>query len=171
MGGFDDSLNMVAVQGIHTSECHCFYVMAKDMKTAMDNPEYVKDAAVKAALMRVFELSLLQNIRESGGDFAATLDAANLRRVTRRINELLAQIRPDAVALVDGFALADDKLASTLGRHDGNVYEAIYNEAKLNPLNGNKMVGWEHIAPQMDMDFMREGMQWQRQGATAESKL
>merc|ERR1712217_102400 len=124
----------------------------------------VQDASVRAALMRVFELSLLQNIREQGVDFTAVLDAGQQRLILRRINELLGEIRPDAAALVDGFQFADSQLHSTLGRADGNVYEAIYEEAKLNPLNVSKMVGWDHLAPMLDLDFMRQTMQTQRHG-------
>merc|ERR1711990_1233902 len=97
--------------------------------------EQVRDDAVQAALLRVFELTLLQQIRENGTDFASVLDAKQQRLVLRRTNELLDEIRPDAVALVDGFNIPDASLKSTLGRFDGNVYEAIYEEGKLNPLN------------------------------------
>lgn len=67
--------------------------------------------------------------------------------------------------MVDGLGLADSTLHSTLGRHDGKVYESIYDEAKLNPLNVPKMKGWEHLAPMLDLDFMKKNMTIQRQGS------
>jgi len=88
-----------------------------------------------------------------------------MRLVMCGINELLTELRPEAVSLVDGLGLTDSQLHSTLGRHDGRVYEAIYEEAKLNPLNIPRMVGWEHLAPMLDMDFLRKTMAQQRQGA------
>merc|ERR1712146_167726 len=89
-----------------------------------------------------------------------------------RINQLLEAIRPDAVGLTDGFGITDWNLKSTLGRYDGNVYEAIYEEAKLSPLNDSpKMVGWDKFAEVLDIDFIREGMKEQRQGLSIAAKL
>jgi hypothetical protein len=48
---------------------------------------------------------------------------------------LFAEIRPNAVALVDAFDYPDEILQSCLGRYDGNVYEALYKYAKSSPLN------------------------------------
>ena len=69
------------------------------------------------------------------------------------------RIRPDAVGLVDAFGFDDEQLKSTLGRYDGKVYEAIYEEARLSPLNQSpKMVGWEALSPVLDLDFIKEGI-------------
>jgi len=165
---FDQAMNSVAVLGYHAAECHCMTVMAQNMMEAVN--ERVEDAGVRAVLMRILELSMLQNIREQGVDFGAVLDAKQQRLVLRRINELLEELRPDIIAITDGFGFADSLLKSTLGRADGNVYEAIYEEAQHNPLNVSRMVGWEHLAPMMDLEFMRENMKTQRQGANG-SKL
>lgn len=90
-----------------------------------------------------------------------------------RINELLDEIRPDAIALTDAFGYSDHDLKSTLGRYDGNVYEAIYEEAKRNPLNmSDTMVGWEKYAPMLDMSFLEMTAKEQRQGdVSAPAKL
>lgn len=42
---------------------------------------------------------------------------------------LLDEIRPDAVPLVDSFDMTDTTLCSTIGRHDGNIYEAMFKAA------------------------------------------
>jgi hypothetical protein len=42
------------------------------------------------------------------------------------------------------------------------VYEAIYEEAKLSPLNGTRMVGWDKLGPMLDMGFIKEGKKQQR---------
>ena len=53
----------------------------------------------------------------------------------------------------------DYSLASTIGRADGNVYEAIYNEVKRSPLNqSSKMVGWAKLKAILDIDFIRAGV-------------
>eukprot|EP00666_Eupelagonemidae_sp_cell4sb_P005140 gene5140-14810_t len=93
-----------------------------------------------------------------------------VRQCHVRVTELLEEIRPDAVPLVDGFGISDEALdkSSTLGRYDGNVYEAIYAEAKKSPLNqASKMVGWDKFAKVIDLDILREGMRTQRTGLDA----
>jgi hypothetical protein len=74
---------------------------------------------------------------------------------TIKINQLLAQLRPNIVALVDAFAFTDNQLNSSLGRYDGepvcvhflrvnvdvrsnytgNVYEHMAAWAAKEPLN------------------------------------
>lgn len=53
----------------------------------------------------------------------------------QRVKELLAVIRPEAVALVDAFDYRDMSLGSVLGRYDGNVYENMFEWAKNSPMN------------------------------------
>ena len=50
-------------------------------------------------------------------------------------------MRPDAVALVDAFDFSDTQLGSAIGKYDGNVYPALFEQAKRNPLN-QKGVDW-----------------------------
>lgn len=44
-------------------------------------------------------------------------------------------MRPNAVALVDAFDFPDHILQSCLGRYDGQVYQALYDYAKMAPMN------------------------------------
>lgn len=60
---------------------------------------------------------------------------AQITQVNQRVKELLALIRPDAVALVDSFDFNDLFLGSVLGRYDGNVYENMFEWSKKSPLN------------------------------------
>lgn len=48
---------------------------------------------------------------------------------------LLTQLRHDAVPLVDSFDFPDRVLSSVIGRHDGNIYEALFESAKKSELN------------------------------------
>lgn len=60
-------------------------------------------------------------------------------QISGRIKELLCQLRPNAVALVDAFDLHDKKLNSVLGRYDGNVYEHLFEWARHSPLNATEV--------------------------------
>ncbi|KAF4526154.1 hypothetical protein B566_EDAN008190 [Ephemera danica] len=50
-------------------------------------------------------------------------------------SRLLAQLRPNAVGLVDAFDFRDEVLDSTLGAWDGQVYQRLFDSAMKSPLN------------------------------------
>mmetsp|Transcript_31672 Transcript_31672/g.38254 ORF Transcript_31672/g.38254 Transcript_31672/m.38254 type:complete len:140 (+) Transcript_31672:71-490(+) len=50
--------------------------------------------------------------------------------VRSAIEDLLTEIRPDAVALVDAFNHTDYALNSAIGRYDGQVYPALWEHAQ-----------------------------------------
>jgi acyl-CoA oxidase len=162
LGGasFDEATNAVAVAAYEAAMCHSAYVMARNNLLAIE--EFVPaavDAPCRAALMRLLELRALLFVREDAADWMGLLTAEALEEIFDRVCALLLEIRPDAVALCDAFGYTDYSLGSTLGRHDGNVYEAIYNEAKLSPLNKSPiMVGWDELKPILDLDFIKAGV-------------
>jgi acyl-CoA oxidase len=52
------------------------------------------------------------------------------------IQLVIAELRPQAVRLVDSWRFPDYILNSALGRYDGKVYETLYDMAhRQNPLN------------------------------------
>ena len=52
-----------------------------------------------------------------------------------KLLDLFAEIRPNAVALVDAFDYPDQVLNSCLGRYDGRVYEALWDYCQQSPMN------------------------------------
>lgn len=79
------------------------------------------------------------------------LDENQVSQLQRRLETVLARIRPNAVAIVDGFDFHDRVLSSALGAYDGNVYERLFQEAQKSPLNQepvNKSFH-EHLKPLM----------------------
>jgi len=63
-----------------------------------------------------------------------------LDTVNDTLLELLADVRPNAVALVDAFDFTDRLLGSVLGRYDGQVYDNLYQWALNSPLNKTQVV-------------------------------
>ncbi|KAI0216686.1 Peroxisomal acyl-coenzyme A oxidase 1 [Lamellibrachia satsuma] len=65
--------------------------------------------------------------------------------------QLLSDIRPKAVALVDAFDFSDHVLGSVLGRYDGQVYENLYRWAQQSPLNETQVHPsfHKHLYPMM----------------------
>lgn len=99
-----------------------------DRKTPAQNLEVVR------LLCHLFALTQLEN---DAGEFmeCGAIVPTDLAHIRASIEELLPQIRPHAVLLVDAFNFSDHSLNSTLGRYDGNVYEALYESAQLDPVN------------------------------------
>lgn len=52
---------------------------------------------------------------------------------------LLAELRPNAVGLVDSFDYHDEILSSALGAYDGQVYERLLESAMKSPLNAKEV--------------------------------
>lgn len=71
------------------------------------------------------------------GDFMETgyLSPQQAAWARTAVRQLLAAVRPDAVALVDSFKFSDRLLGSALGRYDGRVYETLWEWAQREPLN------------------------------------
>ena len=67
------------------------------------------------------------------------MNHAQCDRVQERVLDLMAVIRPNAVALVDAFDFHDRVLDSVLGRYDGNVYENLFKWAQASDLNQSQV--------------------------------
>lgn len=161
---FDQALNSVAVRCYRASEVHTSYAFARN--NILSIRENVTEPSTRRVLEKLLELSILMQIRENIGDWMGVFQDVDVAEVaTDRVQVLLAEIRPECVALTDGMGFSDHELKSTLGRFDGNVYEEIYRQARLSPLNQSPvMIGWEHLGKVVDKDFLREGKLTQRAG-------
>ena len=162
----DLGTNACAIASYEAAGFHSAYVMARNNLISID--EFVQDngkmgfgstGPIRAVLRRLLEFQLLVQVRDGAGAWLGLLTPAMLDAMFARIHALLDELRPDAVALCDAFGFTDYALASTIGRADGNVYEAIYNEARLSPLNQTRtMVGWDHLREIFDLEFLKAGV-------------
>jgi acyl-CoA oxidase len=50
-------------------------------------------------------------------------------------HEILRMTTAEAVQITDAFAFTDYELGSLLGKYDGRVYEALWDEVRTNPIN------------------------------------
>jgi len=158
-GSFDEATNATAIQGYKAAGCHSAYITISHNLDALNDFVKPKDQNIYNALLNLFELTALVQIRDDMADWLHCLTSTLADSIMDRIHVLLDRIRPDAVGLVDALGFDDEQLKSTLGRYDGNVYEAIYEEAKVSPLNRTpKMVGWEALSKVLDLDFIKGGI-------------
>ncbi|XP_036384006.1 peroxisomal acyl-coenzyme A oxidase 1 isoform X2 [Megalops cyprinoides] len=130
----EDAWNNTSIDLVRASDAHCHYVVVKLFAAKLGE---VGDTAVHSALSTLALLYALQGVTQHSGDFlqAGLLTVPQLSQISQRLKELLAQLRPNAVALVDAFDYRDEMLNSVLGRYDGNVYEHMFEWARKSPLN------------------------------------
>ncbi|XP_060700344.1 peroxisomal acyl-coenzyme A oxidase 1 isoform X1 [Hemiscyllium ocellatum] len=130
----EEAWNSTSIDLVRASGAHCHYVVVKLFAAKLSE---ITDTAIHDVLSTLCLMYALYGISKNSGDFlhAGILNDFQISHVHQRVKELLAVIRPNAVALVDAFDYPDAVLASVLGRYDGNVYEHMFEWAKRSPLN------------------------------------
>ncbi|XP_053493213.1 peroxisomal acyl-coenzyme A oxidase 1 isoform X3 [Ictalurus furcatus] len=144
----EDAWNNSSLELIRASDAHCHYVVVKLFAAKLSE---IGNTAVYSVLSTLALLYALHGVASNSGDFlqAGLLTVPQLAQITQRIKALMAEIRPNAVALVDAFDYRDEMLNSTLGRYDGNVYENMFEWAKSSPLNRTEVHEsyYKHMKP------------------------
>ncbi|XP_061181287.1 peroxisomal acyl-coenzyme A oxidase 1-like [Saccostrea echinata] len=125
-----------------TAHCHAF--VTKHFVETITNSKM--DAKVRSALTGLCKLYAVHGIVENLGGFIQDgfFDCNQVSLLQNKLMELLAEIRPNAVAFVDAFDYPDEVLQSCLGRYDGQVYQALYEYAKSSPLNEKEVLDSYH---------------------------
>lgn len=123
------------------SRAHSQYLIVKNFYETLQSPSISSelDPATLVLMHKLFRLYALHTLEQESADFftssAVTVQQIRLAR-TKAVMQLLEDIRPHAVRLVDSWSFPDWQLNSSLGRYDGKVYEDMfYRAAELNPLN------------------------------------
>ncbi|XP_073845453.1 acyl-coenzyme A oxidase 1-like [Musca autumnalis] len=130
--------NNTGIELCQAAELHgvCF-VTATFLGEVTGSKAQTRNPAFNKVLGNLLELFLLTNVMQHMNEILRVIRISDteLRALQTRLENVLKAIRPDAVAIVDGFDHHDQNLRSTLGSYDGNVYERIFVEAKQSPLN------------------------------------
>ncbi|KAI8870361.1 acyl-CoA oxidase [Ramicandelaber brevisporus] len=118
---------------LHAARMHCFgYLFNRFAEGVQRAP-----ASLQPVLTKLCALYGLYNISTNNGEFllAGFFDTTQMSRIKQLVNQLCAEIRKDAVPLVDAFNYSDYVIGSPLGRYDGNIYESYLDLVKrLNPV-------------------------------------
>jgi len=104
----------------------------------VSTPNPPLDANTVAVMKGLFRLFALCTLDASASEFllSKALSVEQLQHVKPTILELMNQVRPHAVPLVDAWSIPDYLLESALGSYDGDVYNRLFQKAhKENPLN------------------------------------
>ena len=135
------SWNSLLVDFWRLSIAHSQYLVVKNFYEALQMPSFQNELDPETAniLHKLFRLHALHTLEREASEFfsssAVTVKQIQLAR-TRTVMQLLEEIRPHAVRLVDAWKFPDWQLDSSLGRADGRVYEDMFHRAsEMNPLN------------------------------------
>lgn len=133
--------NDLLVDFYRLSKAHAQWMVVKNNLSALQKikAEGKVDKETFAVLMNLFRLFALHTLEQEGSEFYAS-GACSKHQIqlarTNTVMQLLKEIRPHAIRLVDSWGFDDWVLDSSLGREDGRVYEDMfYRASELNPLN------------------------------------
>jgi acyl-CoA oxidase len=133
--------NDLLVDFYRLSKAHAQWMVVKTNLSALKKikQEGKIDKDTFEVLMNLFRLFALHTLEAEGSEFYAS-GACSKHQIqlarTNAVMQLLKEIRPHAVKLVDSWGFDDWVLDSSLGREDGKVYEDMfYRASELNPLN------------------------------------
>lgn len=135
--GPEKAANLTGIELTQAADIHGRAFFAHSAYTEINNICKNVSGALSKVLMDILELYLLDACLNRIGDFLLfiNLSEKEVGDLELRREACLARIRPNAVAIVDGFDFHDRMLDSTLGAYDGNVYEKMFEVAKMSPLN------------------------------------
>ncbi|KAF9602722.1 hypothetical protein IFM89_030610 [Coptis chinensis] len=120
---------------VEAAVAHCQLLVVSKFKEKLQ--QNTPGKGVKEQLQLLFGIYALSLLHKHQGDFLSTgsITPRQASLVNDQLRSLYAQVRRNAIALVDAFNYTDHYLGSVLGRYDGNVYPNLYNEAWKDPLN------------------------------------
>ncbi|XP_053381780.1 peroxisomal acyl-coenzyme A oxidase 1-like [Mercenaria mercenaria] len=137
----EEARNMCGVPMVSAAKAHCEAYVVKLFSSVVNRNDL--EPSVARVLQTLCKLYAVYGINERLGDFIhdGFLDGQQADMILNQTLSLFAEIRPNAVALVDAFDYPDKILQSCIGRYDGRVYEALYEYAKTSPLNKQEVHG------------------------------
>lgn len=127
------------IEMARASRSYAQMILLKNFMEGIDKE--TNSSTIGAAEVEVFQqlarLCALSWMEKDLGDFLEDgyLTAQQAGWVRSSVLASLDAIRPDAVALVDAWDFSDFRLRSSLGRWDGDVYPALLDVARRDPLN------------------------------------
>ena len=135
------SWNSLLVELYRCSKAHSQYLVVRNFSMAILNDDALnKQPALRQITQKLYLLYVCYTMEQEGADFLASeyITGPQFHIICNKVQELLVDIRSQAVPLVDSFALPDFLLNSSLGRSDGNVYEALFDFAVREPINASR---------------------------------
>ena len=136
-----EAWNEGLVQMARVSRAYSQYLLLRNFFQGVGDSKSVLGLPERSVLLNLAQLFGLYWMERDIGDFVGDgyFSHDHVKWVRAKVLALLDMIRPNAVALVDAFDYSDFILKSTLGRFDGDVYPAIMEASKRDPLNKSEI--------------------------------
>ncbi|XP_060076882.1 peroxisomal acyl-coenzyme A oxidase 1-like [Ylistrum balloti] len=120
---------------VRMATAHCYYVAMRNFVDGLASVQVSPPA--RKVLDKLCCLFGVHYIVTLSGDFleSEAMGLEQLHWLQELELQLLAEIRPDAVTLVDALDFHDETLSSAIGCYDGRAYERLYEAALKEPMN------------------------------------
>ncbi|XP_046845069.1 peroxisomal acyl-coenzyme A oxidase 1-like isoform X2 [Xenia sp. Carnegie-2017] len=130
-----EAWNRCSVDLVRAAKAHCHQFVVEQFASTIENGNFSDE--LRPVMDALFFLYSLHGIVEEAKDFLKDgfLSDDQLEMASDVLMEILDEIRPNAICLVDAFIHSDHALNSVIGRYDGNVYENMMKWAESFPLN------------------------------------
>lgn len=151
---FLDAFNHAGMDILIATQAHCFYIIINNFVTKIKE---VKDLSLKNVLTKLcIVFACCSFLDDNWGDIIPDSQFKIIRQVAY---STMGDLRKDAVSLVDSFDFSDNTLKSTIGRYDGNVYEALFDAAQKSVLNRtDPFDGYEeYLKPHLNKELLKQG--------------
>ncbi|PVU89889.1 hypothetical protein BB559_004884 [Furculomyces boomerangus] len=129
----ESSVPSQGIATVHSEYTVCLYFSRHINKLPQGSP-------LRPILQSLFKITALSFLTRNTGELYGLPSKASMTR--EQINGLVSEyiesmkeVREQAVPLVDALGVPDEKLNSSLGKYDGNVYEDYMERALNEPLN------------------------------------
>eukprot|EP00127_Corallochytrium_limacisporum_P000176 Clim_evm37s6 gene=Clim_evmTU37s6 len=127
---------------IEASDAHCMALILESFSSRLQSMA----GDLRAPVKPLFDLFALYHIEKDLGQFMKDgyLSLGISEKIRNEIRNIMNEIRPNAVALVDAFNFSDFGLNTAIGKYDGRPYEGLFLIAQKEPLNQTDVVvGYE----------------------------
>jgi flavocytochrome c len=151
---FEEAWNVCSPDLLKATWAHCYYII---MNNFVHKTQEMKDQKIQKILHRLCALFACTNFLDN--NWGNVLERDQYRYINEITSTLLQEIRPDAVSLVDCFDYSDHILKSSIGKFDGNVYEALFDAAQKSTLNRtDPFDGYEEfLKPHLNKELLKQG--------------
>lgn len=135
----EDAWNESTVLLAKAAVAHTEYVIMHAFVEKTENEVCGRD--VRKALSTLCGVFGVHSIIENAADLLQDgyLNGSDVDDLMEHLLRLYGSVRLDAITYVDAFNIDDRILKSCLGRHDGNVYESLYDWALKSKLNESQV--------------------------------
>jgi acyl-CoA oxidase len=151
---FEDAFNHLSNELLKATHIHCYYIIMNNFVNRVND---CKSDSIKKVLNRLCVLFACTHIIDE--NWGETIGKDQFRLIRECTYNVMKELRPDSVPLVDAFDIPDAVLRSNIGKKDGNVYEALFDSAQKSILNQtDPFVGYEqYLKPHLNKELLKKG--------------